>query len=195
MEAPMTVQQTSITVTLNNGARVAIRPLTPADVELERDFIMGLSPQSRRFRFLDTIAAPSAQLLRQLTTLDPDKEAAYIALTTEHGIEKEIGVARCCATGDGKAEFAVAVSNDWLRRGLGTALTNCIIEAARARALHTLFSIDSSDNLAMQNFAAHFGFEHAPNPDDSTEVVHTLRLHPRKPDTQQPRAADGHHSA
>jgi N-acetylglutamate synthase-like GNAT family acetyltransferase len=180
---------------LNKGARVTIRPLTSADVELERDFIMGLSPQSRRFRFLDTIAAPSAQLLRQLTILDPSKEAAYLALTIEHGVEREIGVARFCATDHGKAEFAVAVSDDWLRQGVGTSLTNCIIDEARARSIHTLFSVDSADNLAMQHFSAHFGFEHAPNPGDSTEVVHTLHMsHLKRPDVRRPRAADGRHS-
>jgi N-acetylglutamate synthase-like GNAT family acetyltransferase len=180
---------------LNNGTQVTVRPLTSADVELERNFIMGLSPQSRRFRFLDTIAAPSAQLLRQLTTLDPLKEAAYIALTTEHGVEREIGVARLCATDSGKAEFAVAVSDDWLRKGLGTSLTNCIIEEAKARAIHTLFSVDSADNLAMKNFSTHFGFIHATNPDDSTEVVHTLHLsHLRQPEARRQHAADGRHS-
>lgn len=188
----MTTQPRSSTITLKKGAQVTIRPLTSADAELERDFIMGLSPQSRRFRFLDTIAAPSAQLLRQLTTLDPLKEAAFIALTTEHGVEREIGVARFCATGDGKAEFAVAVSDDWLRQGLGTSLTNCIVDEAGERSIHTLFSVDSADNLAMQHFSAHFGFEHATNPDDSTEVVHTLHMsHMQRPEARSQRAADG----
>ena len=191
----MTTQLRSSTFTLRKGAQVTMRPLTSADVELERNFIMGLSPQSRRFRFLDTIAAPSAQLLRQLTTLDPRKEAAFIALTTEHGVEREIGVARLCATDDGKAEFAVAVSDAWLRQGLGTSLTKCIIEEAKARAIHTLFSVDSADNLAMRHFATSFGFEHATNPDDSTEVVHTLHLsHLRKPEARRQNAADGRHA-
>jgi N-acetylglutamate synthase-like GNAT family acetyltransferase len=137
---------------------------------------MHLPPQSRRYRFLDTLAAPSEQLLNRLTNLDASSEAAFVALITETGVQREIGVARMSALGDGRAEFAVTVRDDWQHKGLATLLTRRVIEAARCRGVQALFSVDSSDNLAMQEFARSLGFERTANPDDVTEVIHTLKL-------------------
>ena len=38
--------------TLRDGSQVTIRPVTKGDIELERQFIEGLSPEARRYRFL-----------------------------------------------------------------------------------------------------------------------------------------------
>ena len=59
--------------TLRDGSKVTIRPILKEDVELERKFIEGLSPQSRRYRFLYSIVTPTNALLKQLT--EPDHNA------------------------------------------------------------------------------------------------------------------------
>jgi hypothetical protein len=133
----MSTQTLASDETLNDGSRVTIRPLNPHDIGIEREFIMRLSPQSRHFRFLSSFAAPSEQLLERLTKLDEATEAAFVALAIESGVEREVGVARMSAVGDGRAEFAVTVRDDWQR------------------------------NL---------GFWSDVNPQDATEVIHTLQL-------------------
>lgn len=172
----MSTHQVASSEVLKDGSRVSIRPLDKNDTELERDFINRLSPQSRRLRFLSSMAAPSESLLKVLTDLDESKAAAFIALTGGPGVQKEIGVARMCAVDDGRAEFAVTVRDDWQHKGLGTLLTKRVIEAARLRGVRTLFSTDLSENQAMQEFAKTLGFESTRNPQDATEVVHTLHL-------------------
>jgi GNAT superfamily N-acetyltransferase len=161
---------------LKDGSRVKIRPLTEGDVGIERDFIMRLSPQSRHFRFLSSFAAPSKQLLERLTKLDEATEAAFVALAVESGVEREVGVARMSAVGDGRAEFAVTVRDDWQHKGLGTLLTKHVIEAARQRGLNALYSVDASENGPMNGFAKTLGFWSDVNPQDATEVIHTLQL-------------------
>jgi GNAT superfamily N-acetyltransferase len=161
---------------LSNGSRVTIRALKAQDIGIERDFIMRLSPQSRRFRFLSSIASPSKQLLEQLTKLDETTEAAFVALAVESGVEREVGAARMSAVGDGRAEFAVTVRDDWQHKGLGTLLTKHVIEAARQRGLHALYSVDASENGPMNAFAKTLGFLSDINPQDATEVIHTLQL-------------------
>jgi GNAT superfamily N-acetyltransferase len=161
---------------LNDGSRVTIRPLNPHDIGIEREFIMRLSPQSRHFRFLSSFAAPSEQLLERLTKLLEATEAAFIALAVESGVEREVGVARMSAVGDGRAEFAVTVRDDWQRKGLGTLLTEHVIEAARERGLNALYSVDASENGPMNGFAKTLGFWSDVNPQDATEVIHTLHL-------------------
>ena len=172
----MSTQYSGSDEILKDGSHVTIRPLKESDVGMERDFIMRLSPQSRRFRFLSSIAAPSEQLLERLTKLDDANEAAFVAITVESGVDREVGVARLSAVGDGRAEFAVTVRDDWQHKGLGTLLTKHVIAAARQRGLNALYSVDASENAPMNGFAKTLGFLSDINPQDSTEVIHTLQL-------------------
>ena len=161
---------------LKDGSRVTIRPIKEGDVGIEREFIMRLSPQSRRFRFLSSIAAPSEQLLEQLTKLDETSEAAFVAIAVESGVDREVGVARLCAVGDGRAEFAVTVRDDWQHKGLGTLLTKHVIEAARQRGLNARYSVDASENGPMNGFAKNTRIFERHKSAGLTEVIHTLRL-------------------
>ncbi len=166
----------SATEVLHDGSTVTIRPLHQQDVELERAFIEGLSPQSRRYRFLCSLVTPTDALLRQLTELDPQREAALIALVEEHGTTREVGVARFSGAPDGKAEIAVTVSDEWQNKGLGTALMKRLIDLARQRGIREFYSIDSSANDRMRRLAEHLGFEHKTDPEDATQVIYTLQL-------------------
>lgn len=172
----MATQLSEPTDLLKDGSRVTIRPLNKDDFGAEREFIMRLSPESRRYRFLSSIASPSDQLLKRLTDLDDSTEAAFVALIEESGVAREVGVARMSAVGDGRAEFAVTVRDDWQHKGLGTRLTQYVIEAARQRGIRGLFSVDASDNAPMKEFAKTLGFVRDINPQDATEVIHSLRL-------------------
>ncbi len=174
----MTSQPHVATETLRDGSRVLVREISKDDVQLERDFIEGLSPQSRRFRFLASIKYPSEGLLKQLTDLDASKEAAFIALTNDSGREREVGVARFSAQRDGSAEIAVTVDDYWQGKGLATLLMKRLIEVARERGIERLYSIDAADNHAMRDLAAHLGFSSRPDPQDKTLVVHSLNLRP-----------------
>jgi GNAT superfamily N-acetyltransferase len=169
-------QQLASTEFLRDGSPVTIRPLNKDDIEAEREFILRLSPESRRNRFLSSIASPSKELLERLTNLDASSEAAFVALTVESGVQREVGVARFSAVGDGRAEFAVTVRDDWQHKGLGTLLTKHVIETARQRGIRALFSVDASENQPMKEFAKHLGFARDINPQDATEVIHTLPL-------------------
>ncbi len=162
---------------LSDGTQVTIRALQPADKELERRFIRGLSPQSRRFRFFETMATPSESLLAQLMALDPLRDTAYLALVGTGAEAHEIGVARFSAeAGEPECEFAVTVADEWQRKGLGTALMAHLISAARARGIHAMHSSDSSDNDSMRQFAGHLHFQKSPDPDDPTLTLYSIKL-------------------
>lgn len=162
--------------TLRDGSQVTIRPVTSGDVELERRFIEGLSPEARRYRFLYTIATPSEELLRKLTNVDPENEAAYIAVVPDGLHEREVGAARFSRTPDGQAEVTVTVDEAWQGRGLATLLVHTLIAEARRRGIRALYSIDSGSNEGMRALAAHLGFTRKVDPDDATQVIYTLPL-------------------
>lgn len=164
--------------TLRDGSRVTIRPITKNDIGLERRFIEELSPEARRYRFLCGVGTPSDALLQKLTILDAEREAALIAVTEEHGKPREVGVARFSALPDRSAEVAVTVADDWRHRGLATLLMHRLTDMARARGIHTLFSVDSGTNIPMRDLARHLGFQCRTDPQDATQVIYTLPLSP-----------------
>lgn len=168
---------TQWTVVLSDGTPVLIRPIGDADTEIERRFIERLSPTSSRFRFLGDVKTPSAQLLRQFTHLDHATEAAFIAVIAKGPDTQEVGVSRFSARTDGLGcECAVAVSDEWQRRGLGTMLMQHLIDAAHERGIVMMYSVDAADNFPMRDLADHLGFQRTPDPDDATQVIHTLDL-------------------
>lgn len=163
--------------TLRDGSRVVIRPISAADAELERDFIEGLSPDSRRQRFLSQMKHPTPELIRQLTEIDQVKHVALMATVNEDDQQKAVGVARYALDdgGDG-AECALSVADSWQNRGLGTVLANRLLEIARARKIKKLYSIDSAENFRIQNLVNQLGFQSHLNPDDATQMIHTKYL-------------------
>ena len=176
-QAPSSVAETAWQQQLRDGTQVMIRALHAQDVELERRFIEALSPQSRRFRFLETMSSPSEALLRQLTALDPLTDVAYLAVVGSGAQEREIGVARFSAgAGAADCEFAVTVSDEWQRKGLGAALMAHLVDAARARGIHAMHSADSFDNDSMRQFAGHLKFQKTTDPADSRLVLYSVDL-------------------
>jgi len=144
---------------------------------LERDFIVGLSPESRRLRFFGTIGEPTPALLRQLTAIDRADDVAYIALEDGPGPEREIGVARYSLGADRlSCECAIVVADAWHRRGVARVLMRRIIGIARARGIHTMTSCELSGNRAMQELAESLGFLRLPTRGDAREAIHLLHL-------------------
>jgi len=162
---------------LRDGTTVLIRPIHGEDAEIERRFIEQLSPAARRLRFLGEIKTPSAEMIDQLTHLNPARDAAFVALIADGADKREIGVARFSGRPDGLAcECAVVVSDEWQGRGLATALMQHLIGVARNRGIECMYSIDTAGNNAMRDLAEHLGFQRKPDPDDATQVLHVLDL-------------------
>jgi GNAT superfamily N-acetyltransferase len=162
---------------LTDGTRVLIRPIRVDDRQLEKDFIMGLSAESRRFRFLGNFKQPSERLLDQLLDVDDPHNVAFVALIHQDGQLREIGVSRFAAEPDGaRCECAISVADDWDHRGLGTALMKHLISVAREKGFAQLFSIDNAGNLSMRDLAIELGFTRHADPDDAAMVRYDLDL-------------------
>jgi len=165
------------TETLSDGTHVVIRPIHKEDAALERAFIKRLSPESRRLRFLGQMNDVSDELVKALTDIDYRRDVAFVALVHRDGEKREIGVARYGTNKDGSVcECAVTVADDWRKRGLGVVLMRHLIDVARSRGVRSMFSIDEADNAGMRDLAKFLGFKRAHDPDDATQVIHTLAL-------------------
>ena len=165
------------TGTLTDGREVVIRPMNPGDADAERAFITALSPRARRLRFQEQFVAPDEALVNRLVDVDHLNDEAFVALDGDSATASIVGVSRYAVGSDPLAcEIAVTVLDDWQGHGLGTLLMQRLIDAARGRGILRMISLDFAENSEMTHLAHHLGFVTTPDPDDRTQVVHTLAL-------------------
>ena len=168
---------------LRDGRRVLIRPIRPADVERNARFIEKLSPPSKHFLFLGGIAKLSELAQRRLCDTDYSRDMAYIALALDGKTGEtrdQVGVCRYAGAAEPAkgAEISVAVADAWQRQGLGKILLRHLIDYARAHGISRLYSLDAAGNSRMRELARGVGFSSHTNPDDASEVIHSLDLRP-----------------
>jgi acetyltransferase len=162
---------------LADGSAITQRPIRPEDAQLEVEFVRELSPESRYFRFMNTLRELTPQMLVRFTQIDYDREMALIAVLERDGREREIGVARYAANPDGETcEFAVVVADDWKRRGVGRKLMSQLIEVARARGFKAMVGHVLANNESMARLAAALGFTLTEVPGDPLVKRATLLL-------------------
>ena len=165
------------TETLRDRSSVVIRPVRHEDAAAERAFIEALSPESRRYRFLGQVRHPSIETIERFTDLDYVHDLAFAAVVHDDARDKFVGIARYSTSADGTdCECAVTVLDDWQGKGLGSVLMKHLIEVARSRGIKHMWSLDSAENLAMADLAHFLGFSRRADPDDPTQVVHSLWL-------------------
>jgi len=145
--------------TAPDGERITVRPIRPEDAEIEREFVKQLSPESKYFRFMNSIRDLTPQMLARFTQIDYDREMALVATTARDGREAEIGVARYITHPDGSScEFAIVVGDEWRRRGLGRHLMARLIEIARSRGMARMNGDVLAANQPMLALVTSLGF-------------------------------------
>lgn len=122
-------------VTLADGSRLLLRPITPDDRGLLLEGFEHLSPESRYRRFMGPHNQLSERELHYLTDVDHRTHEAIVALDAETGAG--IGVARYIAdpASPQRAEMAVTVIDEWQGRGVGTVLLDALVRRARANGV------------------------------------------------------------
>jgi acetyltransferase len=142
------------------GETVTLRPIRPEDAAIEQAFVQSLSPESRHFRFMNTLRELTPQMLARFTQIDYDREMAFIASIEEGGEEREIGVVRYITNPDGEScEFALVVADEWQRRGLGRQLMTHLIDVAHSRGLREMSGHVLADNSRMLALCESLGFD------------------------------------
>ena len=117
---------------LRDGTPALIWPLLPTDAEMLRAGFRGLSPESRRRRFLTAVAELDDSMIRRLVDSVDGLHHIALVLTVlpPEGKEGPVGVAHLLQYPDdpATADIAVTVIDDWQRHGVGTALVAALME-------------------------------------------------------------------
>jgi GNAT superfamily N-acetyltransferase len=137
---------------------VRIRPLGPADRKGLADAFARLSEQTRRQRFGGLASRLGERDLDRLTRIDHHDHEALAAIAPDDS-GRIVGVARFIALPDdpGAAEVAIAVDDEWQRRGIGRRLITELVGRARAEGVTRLLAYVSADNRPVLDWIARAG--------------------------------------
>ena len=154
-----------------DGVEYRIRPIRADDLLRDKDFIMGLSPESRYTRMFAVMREPSAALLEQFVHVDYHGSMAFVAIIGEDEQERIIGVARYAADPNGcDCEFAVAVADAWQARGVGATLTSLLFDYAHVQGFRKLHGDVLASNHRMVELVHWLGMETHRHADDERLV-------------------------
>lgn len=137
------------TVELRDGRTILVRPIAPDDKDRLVAGFNRLSEESRQRRFLTPATELSAEDLEYLTEVDHRRHEAMVAIDPADG--SLVGTARYVQVPGERecAEVAVAVVDDWQRRGVATALLGALSRRAHENAVQRFRAYVSSDNAVV----------------------------------------------
>jgi RimJ/RimL family protein N-acetyltransferase len=187
---PVDRHDEDVLVALKDGSTVLIRPVHRDDVALLEEGFSRLSAESRRLRFLTDKPKLSKAELEYFTHVDHHDHEAIGARDALDG--RGLGIARFIRDPESPevAEVAVAVVDDWQRRGLGTELLSRLFVRAREEGIRRFTALVDEDNEAVRALMAGLGgqiravehaagavtYEIAPEPESiGAELQHVLR--------------------
>jgi len=166
------------TCRLFDGTLLTIRPIRPEDAAMEQAFVRHLSPDSRYYRFMESLRELPPRKLEELTAIDYQRHMGLVGTVSEAGREVEVGVARyVVGTDPRRCEFAIAVDDAWQGRGVAGLLMAPLMEIAKARGIEVMEGLVLASNHKMLKFARQLGFrvQHDPGEWQTVRVVRDLQ--------------------
>ncbi|MFP8964168.1 GNAT family N-acetyltransferase, partial [Streptomyces nanhaiensis] len=168
---------------LADGRTVEIRPARPEDRTGVDGLYERMSPENLRLRFFGSGRELGRQAARRVCGPPRPGSLALLALhegrpvgIAEYEGEGEDGAGGGGGTGR-TAEVALAVTDEFHHRGVGTLLLEHLVHAARAAGVTAFTAGALADNHAVQKVFADLGL-HTTRRYDGGEVRWTIRLDP-----------------
>jgi len=149
-------------IELRDRTKVQLRPIVPEDEPLLHEAVAAMSERTVYFRFFSPIKRMSDALAHRLAVVDYNDRFALVATTRRpSGKERIVGVARYDrARGTDVAEVAVAVIDEFQRRGLGGQLLAELARVARAHGIRSFSLIVLPENREMLGLLRKMGWIH-----------------------------------
>jgi len=147
---------------LTDGTKVHVRQIVPEDEPLLIEAVAAMSERTVYFRFFSPLKRLPDALAHRLAVVDYNDRFAIVATTHKPGgKERIVGVARYDRAADTDvAETAVAVVDEFQRRGLGSALLTILGKVAREHGIKTFTLIVLPENQQMLGLLRKMGWIH-----------------------------------
>ena len=149
-------------VELRDRTKVHLRPIVPEDEPLLHEAVAAMSERTVYFRFFSPLKRMSDALAHRLAVVDYQDRFALVATTHKPSSkERIVGVARYDrARGTDVAEVAVAVIDEFQRRGMGSILLEELAHVARTHGIKTFQLIVLPENTQMLGLLRNMGWIH-----------------------------------
>lgn len=122
--------------TTRKGLNLMFRPIKMSDEPLLKTFVYSLSDESMYRRFMSVRRDMPHERLQKLVVIDYSREMAVLAVTSQEGKERILGVGRYYIDDElHTAEVAFAVRDDCQQQGIGTELLSYLTYLARREGL------------------------------------------------------------
>lgn len=147
---------------LKDGTKLLVRRIEASDEPLLHEAVAAMSERSVYFRFFTPLKRMPDAMAHRLAVVDYNDRFAIVATTDRpSGKERILGVARYDrAAGTDVAETAVAVVDEFQRRGLGSALLTILARVAREHGIKTFSLIVLPENQQMLGLLRKMGWIH-----------------------------------
>ncbi len=150
---------------LKDGTPVTIRPIRPEDEPHLVRFHETLSDSTVYFRYMHQITLPQRiahDRLARICFIDYDREMALVVerKKSKIGPPEIIAVGRLSKLhGTNEAEFAVIISDQYQRQGLGTVLLKKLIDIAKVEKIDRIVAELLPENAGMNRVMDKVGFK------------------------------------
>jgi len=149
--------------TLHDGTLVVIRPIRPEDEPLLVEFHHTLSEQSvyqRYFHPFPLSERIAHERLTRIAFINYEREMALVAERRDEANKPHIiGVGRLIKLRGGReAEFAILISDEYQRHGLGTELLSRLVAIGRREGVKRITADILPDNVGMIRVSEQVGF-------------------------------------
>lgn len=161
--------------TLSDGTVITIRPTTPDDSTIIKEFGRSLSDELKHLNYMETFRDLPESIVNSLTNIDYKKTMAFIATYLENKKEVVVGMVHYVSVDGKSCEFDMIVADSWQNFGIGTILTEALIKAAKESGINSIKIIILSSNLGGMMLAKNFGFA-IENTDEPTVKMVTRKI-------------------
>jgi RimJ/RimL family protein N-acetyltransferase len=149
------------TLELTDGTKVLVRPIVPEDEPLLHEAVAAMSERTVYFRFFSPLKRMPDALAHRLAVVDYNDRFALVATDKPRNKERIVGVARYDrVVNTDVAEVAVAVIDEFQRRGLGSALMTILGKVATEHGIKTFTLIVLPENQQMLGLLRKMGWIH-----------------------------------
>jgi len=155
-----------------------MRPIQPSDAKRLQQSFLTLTPQEIRMRFLHPLTELTADYADRLCRINPETEVALVLTEAKPPSEARIAaVARAAIDDDRReAEFAIIVSREIRRFGLGGFLMEQLIAWGRSRRLDVIYGFILQENQPMLKLMTNMDFSLGPSDQDTGVMLARLKL-------------------
>jgi RimJ/RimL family protein N-acetyltransferase len=149
------------TLELTDGTKVLVRPIVPEDEPLLHEAVAAMSERTVYFRFFSPLKRMPDALAHRLAVVDYNDRFALVATDKLRNKERIVGVARYDrVVNTDVAEVAVAVIDEFQRRGLGSALMTILGKVGTEHRIKTFTLIVLPENQQMLGLLRKMGWIH-----------------------------------